>query len=44
MIAAETLVQLNVPVERAMMHVRAVRANRYASLRDYYRNGTKPLR
>ena len=44
MIAAETLVQLNVPVERAMMHVRAVRADRYASLRDYYRNGTKPLR
>jgi CPA2 family monovalent cation:H+ antiporter-2 len=44
MLAAETLVQLEIPVERAMAQVRAVRADRYASLREYYRNGTKPLR
>ncbi len=36
MIAAETLVQLGIPVERAMTQVRAVRAQRYASLRDFY--------
>jgi monovalent cation:H+ antiporter-2, CPA2 family len=36
MIAAETLAQLGIPVERAMSHVRAARAERYASLRDYY--------
>ena len=36
MIAAETLIQLGVPVERAMTHVRAVRADRYESLRGYY--------
>jgi CPA2 family monovalent cation:H+ antiporter-2 len=36
MIAAETLAQVGVPVERAMSHVRAARAERYASLRDYY--------
>ncbi|MBI4998586.1 MAG: cation:proton antiporter [Rhodocyclales bacterium] len=36
MIAAETLAQLGIPVERAMTHVRAARAERYASLRDYY--------
>lgn len=38
MIAAETLVQLGVPVAQAIMHVRAARAERYASLRDYYRH------
>ena len=36
MIAAETLAQLGVPVERAMTRVRAVRAERYASLRHHY--------
>jgi CPA2 family monovalent cation:H+ antiporter-2 len=39
MIAAETLAQVGVPVERAMAHVRAARAARYASLRGYYTNG-----
>jgi CPA2 family monovalent cation:H+ antiporter-2 len=33
MIAAETLAQLGVPVERALAKVRAVRAERYATLR-----------
>ncbi len=43
MVAAETLVNLGVPVERAIGQVRAVRAERYASLRDFYRhNGGKP--
>lgn len=37
MIAAEALVQFGVPTERAMTRVRAVRAERYASLRDFYR-------
>lgn len=37
MIAAETLAQLGIPVEKAIAHVRAVRAERYASLRDFYR-------
>lgn len=37
MIAAETLVQLGIPVAQAIAHVRAVRAERYASLRDFYR-------
>jgi len=36
MIAAETLAQLGVPVERAMARVRDVRAERYASLRRQY--------
>ena len=36
MIAAETLAQLGVPVERAMTRVRDARAERYASLRDHY--------
>ena len=36
MIAAETLAQIGIPVERAMTHVRALRADRYASLRRYY--------
>jgi len=38
MIAAETLAQLGVPVERAVAQVRSVRAKRYASLREFYRN------
>jgi CPA2 family monovalent cation:H+ antiporter-2 len=41
MIAAETLAQLGIPVERAMTHVRAARAERYASLRDYYTDDEK---
>ncbi len=41
MIAAETLAQIGIPVERAMTHVRALRADRYASLRRYY-DTTKP--
>lgn len=44
MIAAETLVQLGVPVEQAMMRVRAVRAERYASLREFYSDVLKPRR
>jgi CPA2 family monovalent cation:H+ antiporter-2 len=36
MIAAEALVQFGVPVEQAMARVRAVRAERYSSLRDFY--------
>ncbi len=44
MIAAEALVQFGVPVERAMASVRAVRAERYSSLRDFYQasQGAKP--
>ena len=38
MVAAETLVNLGVPVERAIGQVRAVRAERYSSLRDFYRD------
>jgi CPA2 family monovalent cation:H+ antiporter-2 len=36
LIAAETLVQSGVPTERAMGHVRAARAARYATLRAFY--------
>ncbi len=36
MIAAETLTQIGVPMERAISQVRTARAERYASLRDYY--------
>ncbi|MHB1360065.1 MAG: cation:proton antiporter [Rhodocyclaceae bacterium] len=37
MIAAETLTQVGVPMERALNHVRAARVARYASLREYYK-------
>lgn len=37
MIAAEALVQFGVPTEQAMSRVRAVRAERYSSLREFYR-------
>ncbi|HEX5392652.1 MAG TPA: monovalent cation:proton antiporter-2 (CPA2) family protein [Rhodocyclaceae bacterium] len=37
MIAAETLSQLGVPTERAIMRVREIRAARYASLREFYK-------
>ena len=36
MLAAETLAQLGIPIERAMARVRATRSKRYASLRDLY--------
>jgi CPA2 family monovalent cation:H+ antiporter-2 len=36
LIAAETLVQAGIPMKRAILHVRAARAERYASLRDFY--------
>lgn len=36
MLAAETLSQLGVPVERAIARVREARTSRYASLRDFY--------
>ena len=44
MIAAEALVQFGVPVEQAIARVRAARAERYASLRDFYRGETKGKR
>ena len=44
MVAAEAMVQVGIPVEHAMAQVRAVRAERYASLRGYYLGGSKPLR
>ncbi|MCM2307315.1 MAG: cation:proton antiporter [Sulfuritalea sp.] len=37
LIAAETLVQAGIPMKNAIQHVRAVRAERYASLRDFYK-------
>jgi len=36
LIAAETLVQAGIPMRHAIQHVRAIRAKRYASLRDFY--------
>jgi monovalent cation:H+ antiporter-2, CPA2 family len=39
LIAAETLAQIGVPMERAIRHVRAARAERYASMRDFYQTG-----
>jgi len=36
LIAAETLVQAGIPMKRAILHVRAARAERYASLREFY--------
>lgn len=41
MIAAECLVQFGVPVERAMTRVRAVRAERYSSLRAFYQGAAE---
>ncbi|MQY50616.1 potassium transporter [Rhodocyclus tenuis] len=38
MLAAHTLSQLGVPIERAIQQVRATRAERYASLRAFYRS------
>jgi len=36
LIAAETLVQAGIPMKKAILHVRAARAARYASLREFY--------
>lgn len=41
MIAAETLAQIGVPMERAISHVREARAERYASLRSLYEREAK---
>ncbi|MCM2289050.1 MAG: NAD-binding protein, partial [Sulfuritalea sp.] len=41
LIAAETLVQAGIPMKHAIQHVRAVRAERYASLRDFYKTPKK---
>jgi hypothetical protein len=41
MIAAETLAQIGVPMERAIAHVREARAERYASLREFYRGANQ---
>lgn len=38
MVAAETMVQLGIPVELALARIRAVRAERYATLRDFYQS------
>lgn len=35
-VAAETLVQLGVPMESALSRVRALRTERYAKLREFY--------
>jgi monovalent cation:H+ antiporter-2, CPA2 family len=46
MIAAETLSQIGVPMERAIAHVRDARAERYDSLRSFYSSeaGASPAR
>jgi monovalent cation:H+ antiporter-2, CPA2 family len=36
MVAAETMAQLGIPVEHALARIRAVRAERYATLREFY--------
>ena len=36
LVAAETLVQAGVPMEKALIHVRSARAARYQSLKDFY--------
>ncbi|KAF0163996.1 MAG: transporter monovalent cation:proton antiporter-2 (CPA2) family [Rhodocyclaceae bacterium] len=41
LIAAETLVQAGIPMKKAIQHVRAARAERYASLRDFYETPPK---
>jgi CPA2 family monovalent cation:H+ antiporter-2 len=41
LIAAETLVQAGIPMRHAIQHVRTVRAERYASLRDFYEEPRK---
>jgi CPA2 family monovalent cation:H+ antiporter-2 len=41
LIAAETLVQAGLPMEEAIRHVRSARAERYASLREFYERDNK---
>jgi K+:H+ antiporter len=36
MVAAETMAQLGIPVEQALARIRAVRAERYETLREFY--------
>lgn len=43
MLAAQTLSQLGVPIERALEQVRNIRAERYASLRAFYRGESDRL-
>jgi CPA2 family monovalent cation:H+ antiporter-2 len=43
MLAAQTLTEIGVPLERALARVRAVRAERYASLRAFYRGESDRL-
>jgi len=43
MLAAQTLTQLGVPVERALEQVREVRAHRYTALRAFYRGESDRL-
>ena len=42
LIAAETLAQIGIPMERALSHVRAARAKRYASMREFYEREKEP--
>ncbi len=41
LIAAETLAQIGVPMEQAIGHVRAARAERYESMRNFYQKPEK---
>lgn len=43
LIAAETLVQAGIPMKHAIERVRAIRAERYTSLRDFYQKPKPPL-
>lgn len=43
MLAAQTLAEIGVPVDRALARVRSARAERYASLRAFYRGETDRL-
>ena len=38
LVAVETMAQIGVPVEQTMARVRKLRAERYASLREFYRD------
>jgi CPA2 family monovalent cation:H+ antiporter-2 len=40
LMAAETLSQIGIPMERGMVHVREARSKRYASLREFYERST----
>ncbi len=41
LMAAETLVHVGIPMKKAILHVRAVRAARYSSLREFYEPAKK---